>query len=52
MYVYNYMNIWRAARNVKNPPANNYGSSGMGGIGGCELGCVESSQPYSSVERS
>ena len=23
MYIYNYVNIWRAARNVKNPPANN-----------------------------
>ena len=25
MYIYNYLHIWRAARNVKNPPANNYG---------------------------
>ena len=24
MYIYNYLHIWRAARNVKNPPANNY----------------------------
>ena len=24
MYVYNYIHMWRAARNVKNPPANNY----------------------------
>ena len=24
MYIYNYVHIWRAARNVKNPPANNY----------------------------
>ena len=24
MYIYNYIHIWRAARNVKNPPANNY----------------------------
>ena len=29
MYVYNYMNIWRAARNVKNPPANNYDMQAM-----------------------
>ena len=26
MYVYNYIHIWRAACNVQNPPANNYGS--------------------------
>ena len=25
MCLYNYIHIWRAARNVKNPPANNYG---------------------------
>ena len=25
MYIYNYMHIWRAARNVKITPANNYG---------------------------
>ena len=25
MYICNYMHIWRAARDVKNPPANNYG---------------------------
>ena len=24
MYIYNYLHLWRAARNVKNPPANNY----------------------------
>ena len=24
MYIYNYMHIWQAARNVKNLPANNY----------------------------
>ena len=24
MYIYNYMHIWRAARNVKITPANNY----------------------------
>ena len=24
MYIYNYIHIWLAARNVKNPPANNY----------------------------
>ena len=24
MYIYNYLDIWRAARNVKNPPAHNY----------------------------
>ena len=24
MYIYNYMHIWQAARNVKNPPANSY----------------------------
>ena len=24
MYIYNYSHILRAARNVKNPPANNY----------------------------
>ena len=24
MYIYNYLHIWRAARYVKNPPANNY----------------------------
>ena len=24
MYIYNYIHIWRAVRNVKNPPANNY----------------------------
>ena len=24
MYIYNYIHVWRAARNVKNPPANNY----------------------------
>ena len=23
MYIYNYLHIWRAARNVQNPPANN-----------------------------
>ena len=28
MYIYNYTHIWRAARNVKNPPANNYGKQG------------------------
>ena len=27
MYIYNYVHIWRAARNVKKPPANNYGFS-------------------------
>ena len=26
-YIYNYMHIWRAARNVKNPPANNYAAN-------------------------
>ena len=25
MYTYNYIHMWRAARNVKSPPANNYG---------------------------
>ena len=25
MYIYNYMHIWRAGRNVKTTPANNYG---------------------------
>ena len=25
MYIYNSIHIWRATRNVKNPPANNYG---------------------------
>ena len=25
MYIYNYIDIWLAARNVKNPPANKYG---------------------------
>ena len=25
MYICNYIHIWRAARNVENPPANNYG---------------------------
>ena len=25
MYIYNYIHIWRAAGNVKTPPANNYG---------------------------
>ena len=24
MYIYNYIHVWRAARNVKNLPANNY----------------------------
>ena len=24
MYIYNYLHIWRAARNVENAPANNY----------------------------
>ena len=24
MYIYNHFHIWRAARNVKIPPANNY----------------------------
>ena len=24
MYIYNYIHIWQAARNVKNPRANNY----------------------------
>ena len=24
MYIYNYMHVWRAARNVRDPPANNY----------------------------
>ena len=24
MYIYNYIHIWQAARNVKNSPANNY----------------------------
>ena len=24
MYIYNYIHIWRAARNVNIPPANNY----------------------------
>ena len=24
MYIYNYLYIWQAARNVKNRPANNY----------------------------
>ena len=28
MYMYNYMHIWRAARNVKTTPANNYGVHG------------------------
>ena len=28
MYIYNYLHIWPAARNVKNPPANNYGACG------------------------
>ena len=28
MYTYNYMHIWRAARNVKTTPANNYGAKG------------------------
>ena len=27
MYIYNYSHVWRAARNCKNPPANNYGAS-------------------------
>ena len=27
MYIYNYLHIWRAARYVKNPPANNYGEN-------------------------
>ena len=26
MYTCNYMHVWQAARNVKKPPANNYGS--------------------------
>ena len=29
MYVYNYMHIWQAARNVTNPPASNYGVTGV-----------------------
>ena len=24
MYIYNYVHVWQATRNVKNPPANNY----------------------------
>ena len=30
MHIYNYIHIWRAARSVKNPPANNYGLQGAG----------------------
>ena len=30
MYIYNYIHIWQAARNVKNSPANNYGSKSTG----------------------
>ena len=28
MYMYNYMHIWRAARNVKTTPTNNYAFQG------------------------
>ena len=31
MYTYNYLHIWRAARNVKNPPANNYACKSLRG---------------------
>ena len=35
IYIYNYMHIWRAARNVKTTPANNYASDLP-----CSLACA------------
>ena len=32
MYIYNYLYIWRAARYVKNLPANNYACDAVGGV--------------------